>query len=551
MPMITINRRDLEGLVGKTLGDEEIIEYLSMLKCEVDRLEGDEIEYEANHDRPDLFSAEGAARAIRLLLGIGRNSFRFRDKGLKAYSVDVHYRPYVAFAAVLDVELSDEAVAQIMQLQEKLHITYGRDRRKASIGVYDLDRIKPPVYYELRDPLETRFVPLGETREMSLEEILEETEKGIRYAHLLKPHDKYPVLRDSEGRILSMPPIINSEDTKVTVDTRNILIDSTGIDPGIVVDMVTVMATSIAERSRDRVIVYVETMYSGGERIRAPRRKGPRVDFTLMDAERLLGIRLGHDEVSRLLKKMGYSVRIKGDKIIAEAPPYRLDVFRWVDAVEDIAMALGYYSIGIKADRLPPAHHPGRPAASEHLTRRLRLLMTGLGFTEMPSYMMSSPAAQNELFGADEPLVVVANPKMEKYTCLRRWLTPGLLETAKANISRRTELRIFEAGDVVIVDEESPTGARSERRLGALITREDATLTDMLAVLRTLMETLGTRYRLVKKEVKGLLPERTAAVMVGDTEIGFVGEIHPSVLLRIGIDQPVVVMELVVDRLVI
>ncbi len=549
MPMITISRNDLEALVGKTLSDEEILDYLSRLKCEVDKLTETTIEYEANHDRPDLFSTEGLARAIRLLLGIGRNRFRFRDKGVKAYSVDVHYRPYVAFAIVPGVELSDEAVAQIMQLQEKLHVTYGRNRRKASIGVYDLDKIKPPIYYELRDPDETRFVPLGETREMTLREILEETEKGREYGHLVSSYDKYPVLRDAEGRILSMPPIINSEDTKVTVDTRNILIDSTGLDKETVIDMVTVMATSIAERSSGRTIIYVETiMGDGSEKYRAPRRKGRRVEFTISQASRLLGIRIERDQALQLLRKMGYTVKAAGDKVVAEAPPYRLDVFRWVDAVEDMAMAMGYYSIGVAADELPPATHPGRPHRIEYMTRRMRMLLSAMGFIEMPSYMMSNPFMQNTLFGADEPLVAVANPKMEKYTCLRRWLTPGMLEVAVSNIEKRNTMKIFEAGDVVIVDGEGR--ARSERRIGVLITHPEATLTDMLAVLRTLMEILGLEYVLEKKRINGFLEERTAVIKMGDTEIGFVGEIHPEVLVRLNVDQPVVVMELVIDKLI-
>jgi len=196
MPVIIVAKWDLERLIGRSLSREEIMDLLPRVKCEVEEIIDDTISYEAPHDRPDLFSVEGLARALRLLLGIGGNEFVFEDRGLKAYNTGVPRRPYIAFAIVEDLELDDESIAQLMNLQEKLHITYARDRRKASIGLYDLDKFRLPVYYELVDPRTTRFTPLDESREMNLLEILESTEKGIKYRHLLEGWEKLPVIRD-------------------------------------------------------------------------------------------------------------------------------------------------------------------------------------------------------------------------------------------------------------------------------------------------------------------------------------------------------------------
>ncbi len=549
MPVITIAKHDLERLVGRELSKDDIMDLLPRVKCEVEEVTGENVSYEAPHDRPDLFSVEGLARALRYLLDIGGNEFYFEDRGVKAYNRGVEKRPYIAFAIVEDLELDDEAISQVMNLQEKLHITYGRDRRKASIGVYDLDKIDLPVYYELADPLETKFIPLEMDRELCLRDILEQTEKGIRYKHLLEGWDKYPIIRDSSGRILSMPPIINSEDTKVTSSTKRVLIDSTGLDPKIVVDMVTLVATSIAERSRSRRIVFVDTVMPDGSIIRAPRASGPSIEVEPSNVWSTLGIEYGLDILVKSLKRMGYSVEIRGDIVIARAPPYRLDILGWIDVAEDVAMAIGYEVLGGVAEKLPPAPHGGRMHPIEFITRRLRLLFIGMGFMEVVNYMMSNPWMQNKVFGDDKSLVTAANPKMEKYTCLRRWLTPGLLEVVRENQEKAKEIMVFEAGDVALVDEEAETGARIERRLGYAISHDKATLTDSLAVLRTLGETLGLKLEFAEANISGLLPERTAIIKANGRSIGFTGEIYPGVLVKLGIERPVVVAEITVDRI--
>jgi len=550
MPVITIAKWDLERLIGRSLSVEEIMDLMPRVKCEVEEIIDDTISYEAPHDRPDLFSVEGLARALRLLLGIGGNEFVFEDRGLKAYNTGVPRRPYIAFAIVEDLELDDESIAQLMNLQEKLHITYARDRRKASIGLYDLDKFRLPVYYELVDPRTTRFTPLDESREMNLLEILESTEKGIKYRHLLEGWEKLPVIRDPNGIILSMPPIINSEDTKVTSDTKRVLIDSTGLDPKIVVDMVTIMATSVAERSSSRKIIFVDTVMPDKNIIRAPRIHGGRNEFSIDDVWNIIGLRMDTELLIKALSKMGYRlIEGKDGYMVVETPPYRIDVLGWIDVVEDIAMAIGYEVIGEAGTVLPPSYHTGRMHPIEFLSRRLRLLMVGMGFVEVANYMMSNPWIQNKVFNDDKPLIKVSNPKMEKYTCLRRWLTPGLLEFVKANQEKVKEINIFEIGDVAIYDPGIETGTRIERRLGYAISHEKATLTDSLAVLRTLSETLGLKLLFKEKNIHGLLPERTASIIVGDVEIGFTGEIHPKTLAELGIEKPVVVAEIIINEL--
>ncbi len=550
MPVIKIMKWDLERLLGKVLSIDEILDYLPRIKCEVDSIsEEGEIEYEATHDRPDLYSVEGVARSLRSFLSLGENKYQLVDEGLKAYNIGVPGRPYIALAVVRNLELDDEAVKQMMQLQEKLHMTYCRRRRKASIGVYDLDKIKPPLYYELADP-STKFIPLDESREMTLKDILTNTARGKEYGHIIASWEKYPILRDSEGTILSMPPIINSEDTRVTTETKNILIDTTGIDPKIVLDMVTIMAYNIAERSREKKIVFVETIMPDNSVLKAPREKGVTIEVDPKKVNEVLGTNIVIEQIIDLLRKFDYKIISRQkEQLVVAAPPYRVDVKSWIDVVEDIAMVYGYDTIGSSAYDLPEATHPGRIHPLEFLSRILRKILVGIGFIEVVNYMMSNPETQLGIFGIEDELITVTNPKMEKYTSLRRWLVPGLLEIINVNKEKEAEIKIFEIGDVAIPDTSTDTGARIERRLGIAVSHRKTTLTDGLAIISTLMDRLGLTPRYEKATINGLLPQRTAKIYVEDVEIGFVGEIHPKVLLRIGYDKPVVVSEIILDKL--
>ena len=303
MPVIEVLISDLERLLGTKLTRAEVEDLLPRVKCEVESVEGDVVVYEATHDRPDLYSAEGLARALRGLLEIEVGLPKFKVSGdlIPVECRGPSYRPYVLVAAVRGLKLDDEAVRQAMQLQEKLHATYGRNRRKVSIGIYDLSKIEPPVRYVTVKPDEVSFVPLDFTEEMTPREILEKHPKGVEYGHLLKGYDVYPLLVDSKGLVLSMPPIINSEDTRVTEETRDVLIDVTGTDLRAMMEVLTVVATSLFERGEE--IVRAEVKGSWGTEV-LPKLDPYVVRFDPSLVEALGGVKMGVEEIVKMLEKM-------------------------------------------------------------------------------------------------------------------------------------------------------------------------------------------------------------------------------------------------------
>ena len=552
MPIIDVNIRDLEKLIGRKLNVDDIEKHLPMLKCELEGIEGDIVTYEATHDRPDLFSAEGLARALKGLmkieLGMRKYNIVLNNK-LEVINQGPTYRPYVLGAIVKNVEFNDEALRQIFNLQEKLHVTYCRNRRKVSIGVYDLDTIEPPIYYKAVNPIDVKFMPLDYSEELNLEEILKKTEKGVMYGHLILEYSRniYPLLVDSKGTVLSLPPIINSEDTRVTTKTRNVFIDVTGTDLRTMMDVLKIITTSIAERGKPERIELVKVVAKDKE-IVSPNLSIETIDVDIGYARRLLGIELTTDDAIEYLKMMRYDVEKLGEEQVrAYIPLYRIDILHQVDVIEDIIIAYGYNNITPELPS-PPIH--GVPHPLEVFTRKLREIMIGLGFQEVVTYMMNNPETLiKKMRLKDIKLVEVSNPRMEKYTSLRNWITPCLLEVISANKHLGKTIKVFEVGDVAIVDESMENKARIERHLVFAIVSPDITLTDGLVYLKALMSTLSIDYSLEKSIHPSFIEGRTAKIRVKGKEIGLIGEIHPEVLLNFNITMPVVIAEMNVNTI--
>ncbi|MCC6065599.1 MAG: hypothetical protein LM576_06410, partial [Thermofilum sp.] len=236
-----------------------------------------------------------------------------------------------------------------------------------------------------------------------------------------------------------------------------------------------------------------------------------------------------------------------GSKVEVLVPAYRIDVLHPVDLVEDVAIGYGFDRI--EPEFMPP-QHAGREDRLEVFSRRLRELVAGFGFQEVLNYMLTSKEVLYGLTGAPElPTVEVLNPRQPQFSCLRTWLTPQLLQVLSRSKHADYPQRIFECGDVAWVDEREENCVKEERRLAMAICDSKVTLTDIHAVVDSLMKLLGLRYRLVRGEHPTFISGRYAVVEVEGVSVGFVGEVHPQVLVNWGLEKPVVVAELSVSAL--
>lgn len=545
LPKINISISDLKKILKMNISNEEIIDVLPKLKCEIEEVIGDRITLEITSDRADFFSSEGIARGIRIYYG---NKWKLKDPlpgSIKLFvdsSVE-SIRPYIVGAIIRNIELDEEAIVQIMQLQEKLHNTYGSNRRKASIGIYDLDKISPPIYYSAFHPNDIKFIPLGYSEVMNGYEILSKTTKGKEYGWIIKDKNKFPLLYDSNNTVLSMPPIINSENTKITTNTRNLFIDITGTDENTINICLNVIVTSILERGGD--FQYVDIHYNN--RIE----KTPKLNYTITSLKlstinNVLGININLNDAIFLLNKMGHEVKeINNNEIIVISPPYRVDILHEIDLVEDIAMAIGLNNI---KPEIPKIFTTGKLLKESKVRKLIRDIMIGMGFQEVITYMLSSKSVMEEksLLGKRE-FVELVNPVSSEYEILRDCLLPKLLQFLSYNIHEPYPQKIFEYGDVVYVENGI---AKISTHLAAAISDYKVSYEDIQAIVVALFKALSKSISFKPYNRPPFIEGRAAEIILNNESIGVVGEISPRVLVNFGLEFPVGAFECNISKLI-
>jgi phenylalanyl-tRNA synthetase beta chain len=529
MPVVTFDLRDFLRLLGRRVETAAILRCTDALGMET-QIEGEEIRIEVPHNRPDLLSPEGVARVLKGMLGIQTGLPRYQAAAprvrLEVERSVSAVRPLIAAGVVRGVELDEMSLVSIMQTQEKLHETYCRRRRKASIGVYDLDKVRPPIYYRAVRPEEVRFVPLGMSEELNLREILERHPKGVEYGHLLEGMELFPLLVDSEGTVLSMPPIVNSEDTKVTVETKNLFIDVTGLDERTVTNSLKILMCAMAERGFKLEAVGLP----GGP---CPNLAPKRMRLDLKRACQYIGIELGRSQAQKIFRRMRFE--LVGDTVLV--PPFRADVMHEVDLIEELAVGYGYDKLEPSAPRVATI---GETHELERLSRKVRGIMLGLGFTEVMNYILTNPRINFELMGLEGEAVEIANPISEEYTILRTWLLPSLLSTCQRNKLYGLPQRFFEVGDVVLPELRGES-ARTLRKVAAV--QVGGNFTQMKAVAESLLRELSLRVEPREGEHPSFMEGRVLKYYRGTEEVGVVGEVHPRVLLNFELGHPVAALE--------
>jgi phenylalanyl-tRNA synthetase beta chain len=300
MAVIKLNRKELEKSIGKI--DDKMENKISMFGTPVENLTDDEISIEIFPNRPDLLSMQGIARAIL--------SFLEKKPGLKEYKVEKpekdykviidksvkKVRPFTCCAIVKNIKFSDEKIKDIIDIQEKLHMTYGRDRKKMAIGIYPLEAIKLPIKFLAKKPEEIKFQPLDFPRELNGRQILSQHPKGRDYAHLLKDMESFPIFEDAAGEILSMPPIINSDKTgKISEKTKEIFIEVSGFNLEFQKKALNIIVTALADMGGK---IYGMELQDASKYI-SPNLDSEKMQFSIDFINKTLGLNLNEKEIKK------------------------------------------------------------------------------------------------------------------------------------------------------------------------------------------------------------------------------------------------------------
>uniref|UniRef100_A0A665W825 Phenylalanine--tRNA ligase beta subunit n=1 Tax=Echeneis naucrates TaxID=173247 RepID=A0A665W825_ECHNA len=527
MPTVGVKRDLLFKALGRTYTDEEFDELCFEFGLELDEItsekeiisreQGDskasgasdiilyKIDVPAN--RYDLLCLEGLVRGLQVF----KNKLeapRYRrvspvngePQKLIITKETAAVRPFAVAAVLRNITFTQERYDSFIELQEKLHQNICRKRSLVAIGTHDLDTISGPFTYTAKAPGDICFRPLNQTKEYTATQLMSlyKTDSHLRhYLHIIEDKPVYPVIYDSNGIVLSMPPIINGDHSKITLKTKNVFIECTATDvtkAKIVLDMMVTMFSEYCSQPFTPfkvLLVFQELAY-----------RTERLSSEFINCK--VGINESTEKIAQLLTRMCLRSRATGvgDEIEVEIPPTRSDVIHACDIMEDAAVAYGFNNITRTTPRTYTVAHQ---FPLNKLTELLRQDLAAAGFTEALNFALCSQEDIADKLGkkiSETKAAHISNPKTAEFQVARTTLLPGLLKTIAANRKMPLPLKLFEISDVVLQDEtKDPT----------------------------------------------FFPGRCAEIFVQGKSVGRLGVLHPDVINRFELTMPCSALEMDVE----
>jgi phenylalanyl-tRNA synthetase beta chain len=532
MASVIFPKKQFEKEIGRL--DEKMQNKIAMFGTPLEKFDDEEIEIEVFPNRPDLLSYHGFKRAFLGFLG--------KQKGLKEYKLNKpeedyivtidssvkNVRPYTACAIIKELKFDDEKIKEVVDMQEKLHLTIGRKRKKVAIGIYPLEKIKLPITFKALEPDKIKFIPLESEKEMSGLQILQKHPKGREYAHLLAGKVKFPVFIDSDNNILSMPPVINSQKTgKITNETTEVFVECSGFDFTVLAKCLNIIVTNFAEMGGK--VYQMNLVESRGAKKITPDLSAEKMKININNTNNLLGISLTEKNLKELIEKMGYNY----NKETVEIPPWRVDILHEVDLIEDIAIAYGYEKF---IPEIPNITGIGKEDKKEIIKRKIAEILIGLNLLEVSNYHLTNKREQFKKMSAQEENFVEVEESKTDYTILRKDLTHYLLKIFSENVDSEYPQRIFEIGKIF-----SPA---EEEHLTLAITPSN--FTEIRQIIEYLSKMIDFEINISEpdKIPSYFIDGRVAEIKTENKTIGFLGEIHPRILKNWKIKMPVALLEI-------
>ena len=534
MPVVRIDLKRFSKMVGA--GRAKILDRLPYIGLDIEGVDKDSVRVEYSPNRPDYGTDFGIGRSLKGLLGkeVGMPRYPVRSSGVSV-SVDGRLssiRPYIACATATGLRLGAEDVRQIISLQEDLHNGLGRKRKKVAIGLHDLGAVTPPFSYAAVGS-DFKFTPLGGKKPATISQILSETAEGRAYGPALERNRQFPIITDSRGDVLSFPPVINGDLTRVTTKTRSMFIDVTSTDREAGDDVLAVMATTLAEAGAK--IGAVSIRYPNGPRT-TPDLTPVRLALDLDLIVSTLGLDLTRCQVVEALGRSRLSV--KGGT--AMAARYRIDLLHPVDIVEEVALGYGMDRI---ESLYPPSNQPGSFHLFEQFLDSTSTVMAGSEMLELMTFELVDEDSLYAKFGRPSgEKIVVHEPRSLEHSVLRDSLIPNLMAALSSNTKSDYPQRVFEIGRVYTRTE---GGVSEAWHLGCLVAHSQASYSEAKMYLESVCRTLAGK-ELVAEESQhwAFAAGRCAAVGTSGQPLGHVGELKPEAIDAFGLKVPVSGFEL-------
>jgi len=537
MPVVTLHFDRIAKILGKKIAKEKIISTLPFIGLDIEEETKNYVNVEYSPNRPDYSTDYGIVSSLQGLLGIKTGMPKLKiKKGKDAILVNPSVkkvRPFVAAIEAKNGKLDDETIQQIIVMQEDLHNGIGRRRKKTSIGIHDLDKISFPITYTATNK-NHKFIPLESSNEMTLSEILEKDVTGIKYGHLIKNAKKVPIILDSKGYTISFPPIINSERTKISKNTKNLLVEVTAIEKNAAEDTLAVIANILQDADFELVSIKI-TGANNSTPLLKPR-------SMILDSElvnKILGIKISIPVMVSALRKSRLDAQGKGKKIVCTIPRYRTDIFGPMDLVEEVALGYGIENF---EPTIPESISAGQKNKITTTLDSVSSVMIGLGYSEVMNLGLSSQRVLYDYTKRDASKIVsVSDSKSQEHTILRDAILPGLIDTLSRNIHEPYPQMLFETGTVFLKNNDE---IKEEIHLACVSAHNDVNFTAIKSVLQSFLKTtFGLECKTITSSNSMFIDGRSADIIVGN-KIGEIGEILPEIANNFKLRVPIAGFEI-------
>lgn len=533
VPVVQLTRKRLEQIYPERNYDD-IVSMLPYLGLDIEGYTKEYVKVEYSPNRPDFSTDIGIIRGLKGIfgdeLGIKRRDFA---PGKVEISVDdsVSYvRPYIAGFLALNLNLDEDSIKQLIYMQEDLHHGIGRDRKKVAIGFHDFSAIIPPISYTTTD-IDFSFIPLNSVKPMSVKEILIKTEQGLKYGSLVGG-ERFPVLIDSKGTVLSVPPIINGNYTKVNENTKNLFVDITGTDK----EAVKLSASIIAETLWDMNANIVRgTVNFHEEKLSYPDISLSAIKIDKWQIDQMLGINITQEQLVLSLLKSRLESTVDNGQIKVKIPHYRGDIMHPVDLVEEVMIGYGLFNIQ------PDVQFSFNVALKNNNTVRneiIRQVMVGLGFSEAVNPILTSDTLLTKFMKRNVRIYSVSFSKSLEHNAIRDMLLPGCIKVVSTNQQEPAPHKFFEIGDIIIAN----NAPKQMQRLCLVEEGQGVTMTAAKSYVEAI-NNIVFKYKLEYANTERPYSLRAASIISKEKAVGEIGEIHPDVLTAFKIKNPVIYSE--------
>ena len=538
MPVVNVTIERLKKLVSG-IKIEKVLNMLPFVGLDIEGVDNNVIRVEYNPNRPDFSSDYGIARALRGMLEIETGMPKFKMTGKSGLAVKVEpavrkIRPYIVAFVARNGRLDAETIKQLIAMQEDLHNGIGRKRKKASIGIHNLDVVEFPVTYKTVSS-DYSFIPLDESSECSIDQILKESEIGKQYGHILSEFDRYPIIVDSLGTVLSFPPIINGNATSVNEKCRNLFVEVTATDQKCAEDALAIFAVTLYDAGFEIRTVTIDS----GKKIETPQMKPKIISADMSYVNSILGLTLDRKQVTSCLKKSRLDAKAIGKKIVCTIPRYRTDISHSIDIAEEVAIGYGIYNL---KPIFPDSQTAGKKNSLSIYFDAIRETLIGLGMIELLNFSLTSKERQYNAFGiAAKDVLSVDGSKSIEHEILRDSLVPSLLQSLSYNIHEQYPQRLFEIGKTFRKE-----GTIIERwSIGAVVAHTEAGYTEIKSTMQALLKSCFGKDANTRASANQMFMDgRCAEVIFDGKSVGVIGEIIPCALENFKLRVPVAAFEI-------